>query len=121
MSGRSSSTGTGRMRWLWDSGRWRQGRWCAVPFRRRRRTGNGTRQQMNHQEAIMYQIRTLNKIHRRGMALLDARYTVNGSGLEDGVLVRSASMHEYEAPDSLLAVARAGAGVNNIPVDAFTR
>ncbi|MBR5943633.1 MAG: 3-phosphoglycerate dehydrogenase, partial [Lachnospiraceae bacterium] len=35
----------------------------------------------------------------------------------DGVLVRSASMHEMELPKSLLAVARAGAGVNNIPLD----
>ncbi len=35
----------------------------------------------------------------------------------EGVLVRSASMHEMELPESLLAVARAGAGVNNIPLD----
>ena len=33
----------------------------------------------------------------------------------DAVLVRSASMHELELPDGLLAIARAGAGVNNIP------
>ena len=36
----------------------------------------------------------------------------------DGILVRSASMHEMQLPGSLLAIARAGAGVNNIPVDA---
>ncbi len=36
----------------------------------------------------------------------------------DGVLVRSASMHEMELPDGLLAIARAGAGVNNIPLEA---
>ena len=35
----------------------------------------------------------------------------------DGILVRSASMHDMELPDNLLAVARAGAGVNNIPLD----
>ena len=35
----------------------------------------------------------------------------------EGVLVRSASMHEMDLPDNLLAVARAGAGVNNIPLD----
>ena len=34
-----------------------------------------------------------------------------------GVMVRSAAMHDMELPDSLLAIARAGAGVNNIPVD----
>ena len=35
----------------------------------------------------------------------------------EGILVRSASMHEMELPDGLLAVARAGAGVNNIPLE----
>lgn len=39
----------------------------------------------------------------------------------DAVLVRSASMHDMEVPDTLLAVGRAGAGVNNIPVDAFAK
>ena len=38
-------------------------------------------------------------------------------GEADGILVRSASMHDMDLPDNLLAVARAGAGVNNIPLD----
>lgn len=36
---------------------------------------------------------------------------------EDGILVRSAAMHEYEFPQALRAIARAGAGTNNIPID----
>ena len=66
----------------------------------------------------MYQIQTLNKISSRGLSQLDAaKYTVSDTcAAPDGVLVRSASMHETELPDSLLAIARAGAGVNNIPV-----
>ena len=66
----------------------------------------------------MYQIQTLNKISRRGLSQLDAaRYTVSdGCAAPDGILVRSADMHGAELPPSLLAIARAGAGVNNIPV-----
>lgn len=41
--------------------------------------------------------------------------------MPDGILVRSASMHDMDLPDSLLAIARAGAGTNNIPIDECTR
>ena len=67
----------------------------------------------------MYQIQMLNKIAAIGTDRLDkALYTV-GENIEnpDAILVRSASMHEMEMPASLKAIARAGAGVNNIPVD----
>ncbi len=62
---------------------------------------------------------TLNKIAACGTDRLGAGYTL-GEDLEGaaGVLVRSAAMHDMEMPESLLAIARAGAGVNNIPVDA---
>ncbi len=62
-------------------------------------------------------ILTLNKIAACGTDRLGG-YTV-GDAVENpaGVLVRSAAMHEMEFPESLLAVARAGAGVNNIPLD----
>ncbi len=64
-------------------------------------------------------ILTLNKISKIGTDLLPNNYIVGDDVKNpDGILVRSASMHEYETPDSLLAIARAGAGVNNIPVDA---
>ena len=63
-------------------------------------------------------ILTLNKIAACGTDRLGGGYTV-GDAVENpaGVLVRSAAMHEMAFPESLLAVARAGAGVNNIPLD----
>jgi len=62
---------------------------------------------------------TLNKIAACGTDRLGGNYTITDT-LDGalGVMVRSASMHDTEMPDSLLAIARAGAGVNNIPVDA---
>ena len=67
----------------------------------------------------MYNILTLNKISATGLAALDAgRYAVSDScDAPDAVIVRSASMLETELPESLLAIARAGAGYNNIPVE----
>lgn len=66
----------------------------------------------------MYNIQTLNKISTVGLSRLGSDYTC-GDDIQnpDAVLVRSASMHEMEMPESLLAIARAGAGVNNIPLD----
>ena len=63
-------------------------------------------------------ILTMNKIAACGTDRLGSGYTV-GDAVEnpEGILVRSASLHETEFPASLLAVARAGAGVNNIPLD----
>ena len=62
---------------------------------------------------------TLNKIAACGTARFDAaKYTVTEDlSTATGVMVRSAAMHDMDLPDSLLAIARAGAGVNNIPVD----
>ncbi len=67
----------------------------------------------------MYRIKTLNKISSAGLAHLDqTRFQVgNDVENEDGILVRSAAMHEYEFPQALRAIARAGAGTNNIPID----
>ena len=65
----------------------------------------------------MYNIHCLNKISPKGTALLTEEYqTVDNLESADAVLVRSANMHELELPENLLAVARAGAGVNNIPL-----
>ncbi len=63
-------------------------------------------------------ILTLNKIANCGLDKFGAQYTV-GDNVQnpDGVLVRSAAMHDMELPASLQAIARAGAGVNNIPVE----
>ena len=67
----------------------------------------------------MYRIKTLNKISSAGLARLDNTRFQVGDELqnEDGILVRSAPMHDYVFPDALRAIARAGAGTNNIPID----
>ncbi len=66
----------------------------------------------------MYKIKCLNPISQVGLTKLTADYQVTEELKEaEGVLVRSAAMHDMELPDSLLAVARAGAGTNNIPLD----
>ena len=66
----------------------------------------------------MYNILKLNKIAAIGTDRLGENYNcVDECAAPDGILVRSASMHDMELPESLLAIARAGAGVNNIPLD----
>ena len=66
----------------------------------------------------MKKIHCLNAVSSCGTSLLTEDYTLTDDKKEaDGVLVRSASMHELEFPEGLLAIARAGAGVNNIPLD----
>lgn len=67
----------------------------------------------------MYRVKTLNKISSAGLDQLDkSRFQVgNDVENEDGILVRSAAMHDYVFPDALRAIARAGAGTNNIPID----
>ena len=69
----------------------------------------------------MYNILTLNKISKIGLEKLDsAKYTCGDDfTAPDAVLVRSASMHETVLDPKTVAVARAGAGVNNIPVAGF--
>lgn len=67
----------------------------------------------------MYQIHYLNPISPKGTALWTEDYQkTDDMNCADAVMVRSAAMHELTLPDELLAVARAGAGVNNIPLDA---
>lgn len=67
----------------------------------------------------MYNIQTLNKISKYGTDNFDtAKYTVADEVANpDAIMVRSAAMHDMEFGSNLLAIARAGAGVNNIPVD----
>jgi len=66
----------------------------------------------------MFHIHYLNKISPKGTALWTENYaTTDDLAQAEGVLVRSAAMHDLELPESMLAVARAGAGVNNIPLD----
>jgi D-3-phosphoglycerate dehydrogenase len=66
----------------------------------------------------MFKILTLNKISKVGLGQLSDNYTVSDNEANpDGILLRSFKMHDMELPESLKAVARCGAGVNNIPLD----
>lgn len=67
----------------------------------------------------MYHIKTFNKISPMGLNRLEPEhYTYSDNETdENGILVRSAKLHDYPFPASLLAIARAGVGVNNIPID----
>ncbi|MBE7046151.1 MAG: 3-phosphoglycerate dehydrogenase [Ruminococcaceae bacterium] len=67
----------------------------------------------------MYNIKTLNKIASCGLNLLDKRMFAVSDDFDnpDGIILRSFNMHEMELGDNLKAIARAGAGTNNIPVD----
>ncbi len=69
----------------------------------------------------MYKVQTLNKIAKIGLDVFDDKYTF-GDEVEnpDGIILRSFNMHDMELPESLAAVARAGAGTNNIPIDKCT-
>ena len=66
----------------------------------------------------MFKIKTYNKISKIGLQEFDDKYTI-GDEVEnaDGAIVRSAALHDVEFPESLQAIARAGAGTNNIPID----
>ncbi len=66
----------------------------------------------------MYKIQTLNAISDIIYTQLNGQYTVSADAQDpDGILVRSAAMHDMELGENLLGIARAGAGVNNIPID----
>ncbi len=71
----------------------------------------------------MYHIKTFNKISPVGLTRFDPEFYTVGDGetCEDGILVRSAKLLDYEFSPSLLAIARAGVGVNNIPLDRCSR
>ena len=70
----------------------------------------------------MYNILTLNKIAKCGLDQLGESYAVtdNEASNPDGIILRSYNMHEMELGSNLKAVARAGAGTNNIPIDKCT-
>ena len=66
----------------------------------------------------MYNVLTLNKISKVGVSRLTDNYNVaDDMANPDAILLRSFKMHDMELPESLKAVARCGAGVNNIPLD----
>lgn len=67
----------------------------------------------------MFNILTLNKIAKCGLEKLGENYSItdDANANADGIILRSFKMHDMELPSSLKAIARAGAGVNNIPID----
>ena len=68
----------------------------------------------------MFKYHCLNPISHAGLEQLDENYVNTDEAKEaDAILVRSAKMHEMELPKSVCAIARAGAGVNNIPLDKY--
>jgi D-3-phosphoglycerate dehydrogenase len=71
----------------------------------------------------MFRIQTLNKISPVGLQRfpMDHYEVASEFTSPDAIIVRSAKMHDMDLPDSLKAIARAGAGVNNIPIDACTQ
>ncbi len=71
----------------------------------------------------MFNVKTLNKIAQPGLEVLRTAGATVGDEVAapNGILVRSANMHEYEFNSELVAIARAGAGTNNIPIDRCTQ
>ncbi len=67
----------------------------------------------------MYKLKTLNKIAQAGLDVVtdDGIFVDNDCATPDAIMVRSADMKSMELPESLLCIARAGAGTNNIPID----
>lgn len=66
----------------------------------------------------MYKVKLLNKISEEGLKIFDEQYDYDmDAENEDVILVRSAPLHDYPFQENLKAIARAGAGVNNIPLD----
>lgn len=66
----------------------------------------------------MFEIKTYNAIAPEGLNLLNAdQFVLNSGANPDGIILRSEKLHGMEFPESLKAIARAGAGVNNVPVE----
>ena len=70
----------------------------------------------------MFRVQTLNQIAEKGLQVLSGEHYEVGERMDhpDGILLRSYSLHQEEFSKDLKAIARAGAGVNNIPVERCT-
>ena len=71
----------------------------------------------------MFQIRTYNKISDIGLSRFESDKYAVGADIEqpDGVVLRSQKLHDEVLPESVIAVARAGAGTNNVPVEEYAK
>ena len=68
------------------------------------------------------EILKLNPVSELVTGTLGKNYTLtDNSANPDGIILRSFDMHGYDLPESVLAIARAGAGVNNIPIDEYAQ
>ena len=86
--------------------------------KRRRRSPRGIHEKIRGGKCIMFQYKCLNPISQTGLGLFGDEYKqTEEMNNADAVLVRSAKMHDMELPENVKVIARAGAGVNNIPVD----
>ncbi|MCD5503872.1 3-phosphoglycerate dehydrogenase family protein [Lactobacillus delbrueckii] len=65
----------------------------------------------------MYQIKTYNAIAKEGLAEFGDNYRINQTDNPDAYLIRSVNLHDHEFPKNLKAIARCGAGYNNVPLD----
>lgn len=65
----------------------------------------------------MYQIKTYNAIAKEGLAEFGDNYRINQTDNPDAYLIRSVDLHDHEFPKNLKAIARCGAGYNNVPLD----
>ena len=67
----------------------------------------------------MFHIKNLNNISEKGLEMLTSEYTITKDAPADGILLRSCTMHGMALDDSVKVIARAGAGVNNIPIEEY--
>lgn len=67
----------------------------------------------------MYKLKTLNEIADEGLQLLTPNYEISADDAVDGILLRSANMHTMSLDKRVKAIARAGVGVNNIPLEEY--
>ncbi|MCH4169119.1 MAG: phosphoglycerate dehydrogenase [Streptococcaceae bacterium] len=65
---------------------------------------------------MTFAVKTFNNINPKGLEYLGNDFQVDGEISPEAFILRSENLHEYEFPESLLAIARAGAGTNNIPI-----
>lgn len=67
----------------------------------------------------MYKIKTLNNISKEGLNQFDDKYTITDDNDADGIILRSFKMHDMELDNRVKIIGRAGAGVNNIPIERY--
>ncbi|MDR1567757.1 MAG: phosphoglycerate dehydrogenase [Streptococcaceae bacterium] len=70
---------------------------------------------------MTFAVKTFNNINPKGLVYLGNDFQVDGDKSPEAFILRSENLHDYPFPESLLAIARAGAGTNNIPIDVASK